>query len=85
MSLDIHVSSSKKQAIITMPDLQFDIVVHTIIFSKKLDKKIKYSKGSTVLRDLVCGYDEINRRTSYSGNTASKPQETATTNTTSTL
>jgi YD repeat-containing protein len=39
---------------------------------------MKYSKGSTVLRDLVYGYDEINRRTSYSGNTAPDPQETAT-------
>jgi RHS repeat-associated protein len=39
---------------------------------------MKYSKGSTVLRDLVYGYDEINRRTSYSGNTAPEPQETAT-------
>jgi RHS repeat-associated protein len=43
---------------------------------------MKYSKGSTVLRDLVYGYDEINRRTSYSGNTAPEPQETATTNAT---
>jgi RHS repeat-associated protein len=39
---------------------------------------MKYSKGSTILRDLVYGYDEINRRTSYSGNTAPEPQETAT-------
>jgi RHS repeat-associated protein len=39
---------------------------------------MKYSKGSTVLRDLVYGYDEINRRTSYSGNTAPELQETAT-------
>ncbi len=39
---------------------------------------MKYSKGSTVLRDLVYGYDDINRRTSYSGNTAPEPQETAT-------
>jgi RHS repeat-associated protein len=39
---------------------------------------MKYSKGSTVLRDLVYGYDEINRRTSYSGNTAPAPRDTAT-------
>jgi RHS repeat-associated protein len=39
---------------------------------------MKYSKGSQVLRDLVYGYDEINRRTSYSGNTAPESQETAT-------
>jgi RHS repeat-associated protein len=39
---------------------------------------MKYSKGTQVLRDLVYGYDEINRRTSYSGNTAPEPQETAT-------
>jgi RHS repeat-associated protein len=39
---------------------------------------MKYSKGSTILRDLSYGYDEINRRTSYSGNTAPEPQETAT-------
>ena len=39
---------------------------------------MKYSKGSAVLRDLVYGYDEINRRTSYAGNTAPEPQETAT-------
>ncbi len=44
--------------------------------------EMKYSKGSTVLRDLVYGYDEINRRTSYSGNTAPEPQETATNTTT---
>ncbi len=44
--------------------------------------EMKYSKGSTVLRDLVYGYDEINRRTSYSGDTAPEPQETATTNAT---
>jgi RHS repeat-associated protein len=40
--------------------------------------EMKYSKGTQVLRDLVYGYDEINRRTSYSGNTAPEPQETAT-------
>jgi RHS repeat-associated protein len=39
---------------------------------------MKYSKGTQVLRDLVYGYDEINRRTSYSGNSAPEPQETAT-------
>jgi RHS repeat-associated protein len=39
---------------------------------------MKYSKGSTVLRDLVYGYDEINRRTSYSGNTSPAPRDTAT-------
>jgi RHS repeat-associated protein len=39
---------------------------------------MKYSKGTQVLRDLVYGYDEINRRTAYSGNTAPEPQETAT-------
>jgi RHS repeat-associated protein len=39
---------------------------------------MKYSKGSTVLRDLSYGYDEINRRTSYSGNTAPAPRDTAT-------
>jgi RHS repeat-associated protein len=39
---------------------------------------MKYSKGTQVLRDLTYGYDEINRRTSYSGNTAPEPQETAT-------
>jgi YD repeat-containing protein len=43
---------------------------------------MKYSKGTQVLRDLVYGYDEINRRTAYSGNTAPEPQETATTNAT---
>jgi RHS repeat-associated protein len=40
--------------------------------------EMKYSKDSTVLRDLVYGYDEINRRTSYSGNTAPAPRDTAT-------
>jgi RHS repeat-associated protein len=39
---------------------------------------MKYSKGSQVLRDLVYGYDEINRRTAYSGNTAPAPRDTAT-------
>jgi RHS repeat-associated protein len=39
---------------------------------------MKYSKGSQVLRDLTYGYDEINRRTSYSGNTAPAPRDTAT-------
>jgi RHS repeat-associated protein len=39
---------------------------------------MKYSKGSQVLRDLSYGYDEINRRTSYSGNTAPAPRDTAT-------
>jgi RHS repeat-associated protein len=43
---------------------------------------MKYSKGTQVLRDLVYSYDEINRRTSYSGNSAPEPQETATTNAT---
>jgi RHS repeat-associated protein len=40
--------------------------------------EMKYSKDSTVLRDLVYGYDEINRRTSYSGNTAPAPRDTVT-------
>jgi RHS repeat-associated protein len=39
---------------------------------------MKYSKGSQVLRDLTYGYDEINRRTSYAGNTAPAPRDTAT-------
>jgi RHS repeat-associated protein len=39
---------------------------------------MKYSKGATVLRDLTYGYDEINRRTAYSGNTAPAPRDTAT-------
>jgi RHS repeat-associated protein len=39
---------------------------------------MKYSKGSQVLRDLTYGYDEINRRTAYSGNTAPAPRDTAT-------
>jgi RHS repeat-associated protein len=39
---------------------------------------MKYSKGGTVLRDLTYGYDEINRRISYSGNTAPAPRDTAT-------
>jgi YD repeat-containing protein len=39
---------------------------------------MKYSKGSQVLRDLTYSYDEINRRTSYSGNTAPAPRDTAT-------
>jgi YD repeat-containing protein len=39
---------------------------------------MRYSKSSTVLRDLTYGYDEINRRTSYSGNTAPAPRDTAT-------
>jgi RHS repeat-associated protein len=39
---------------------------------------MKYSKGGTVLRDLTYGYDEINRRTSYAGNTAPAPRDTAT-------
>jgi RHS repeat-associated protein len=39
---------------------------------------MKYSKGGTVLRDLTYGYDEINRRTAYSGNTAPAPRDTAT-------
>jgi RHS repeat-associated protein len=39
---------------------------------------MKYSKGSTVLRDLTYGYNDINRRTSYSGNTAPEPKDSAT-------
>ncbi len=39
---------------------------------------MKYSRGSQVLRDLTYGYDEINRRTAYSGNTAPAPKDTAT-------
>jgi RHS repeat-associated protein len=39
---------------------------------------MKYSKGSQVLRDLTYSYDEINRRTSYAGNTAPAPRDTAT-------
>jgi RHS repeat-associated protein len=39
---------------------------------------MKYSKGSQILRDLSYGYDEINRRTFYSGNTAPAPRDTAT-------
>jgi RHS repeat-associated protein len=41
---------------------------------------MKYSKGSQVVRDLTYGYDDINRRTSYSGNTAPAPRDTATIN-----
>jgi RHS repeat-associated protein len=39
---------------------------------------IKYTKGSTVLRDLTYTYDELGRRTSASGNPAPEPRDTAT-------
>jgi RHS repeat-associated protein len=46
---------------------------------------MKYSKGGTVLRDLTYGYDEINRRTAYSGNTAPAPRDTVTDTDTATV
>jgi RHS repeat-associated protein len=39
--------------------------------------ELKYIKGNTVLRDLLYGYDAKNRRTSYTGNTAPEPDDTA--------
>jgi RHS repeat-associated protein len=44
--------------------------------------ELKYTKGSTVLRDLLYGYDAKNRRTSYTGNTAPEPDDTPITATT---
>jgi RHS repeat-associated protein len=38
--------------------------------------ELKYTKGNTVLRDLLYGYDAKNRRTSYTGNTAPEPDDT---------
>jgi RHS repeat-associated protein len=39
--------------------------------------ELKYTKGTTVLKDLLYGYDAKNRRTSYTGNTAPEPDDTA--------